>query len=75
MSKNRNRSKLNKTTTSREYKLLNMNLVYPMYWDEGISMYPKIRLGCKNPNKQLMRYEIRMYRSWKYHRKTQWRVA
>ena len=75
MSKNRNRSKLNKTTNSRVYKLLNMNLVYPIYWDEGIPTYPKLRLGFKNPKKVLMKYEIRMYRSWKYNRKKQWRVA
>jgi len=75
MSKNRNRSKLNKSTNGREYKLLVLNLEYPKYWDEGIPTYPKLRLGFKNPNKVLMKYEIRMYRSWKYNRKKQWRVA
>lgn len=75
MSKNRNRSRLNNSTCSREYKLILINLCYPKYWDEGISFYPKIKIGFKNPNKRLMKYEIRMYRNWKYNRKKQWRVA
>lgn len=75
MSKNRNRSRLNKSTNGREYKILLINCEYPIYWDEGIQMYPKIKNGFKNPNKRLMKYEIRMYRSWKYNRKKQWRVA
>jgi hypothetical protein len=75
MSKNRNRSRLNKSTIGREYNILLINDLYPIYWDEGILMYPQTRFGFKNPNKRLMKFEIRMYRSWKHNRKTQWRVA
>lgn len=73
MSKNRNRSRLNKSTNGREYKLILIEMYYSLYWDEGILMYPKINKGFKYPNKYLMKHEIRMYRSWKYNRKTKYK--
>ena len=36
MSKNRNRAKLNKATTNREYDIILLNYEYPVYWDDGI---------------------------------------
>lgn len=60
-----------KTMDRREYKIL-MTAPEP-WWDEGISFYPKWRPGKKNPNKTLMSYQVRMYRSWKHNRKTQWK--
>lgn len=44
-----------------------------LYWDEGIKFYPRYKLGFKNPNKQIMSYQVRMYRTWKYNRKNQWK--
>jgi hypothetical protein len=73
MSKNRNRAKLNKANTGREYHQIGMNEVYPMYWDEGIMFYPRYRRGFRNPNKVLQRYKQRAYRSWKHNRKTKWK--
>ena len=74
MSKNRNRAKLDKAENGREYHLLYLNELYPMYWDEGVHTYPKYRRGYKNPNKYLMKYKVRMYRTWKHNRKNQWKV-
>lgn len=72
MSKNRNRAKLNKAQTSKEYKNILMNELYPIYWDECISFYPKYRLGYKNSNKQIFYYKVREYRTWKYNKKKQY---
>ena len=71
MSKNRNRAKLNKAETSREYGLILYNELYPLYYDEGIMFYPKYRKGFKNSGKRLPKCKIREYRSWKHNRKTQ----
>jgi hypothetical protein len=73
MSKNRNRAKLNKAETSKEYNLLLFDDLYPPYWDDGLILYPRYRRGFKNPNKSLERYKMRMYRTWKHNRKTQWK--
>lgn len=63
MSKNRNRAKLNKAKTSKEYLSIQYNINYPIYWDECISFNG---VG-------LMGWEIRMYKSWKHTRKKQWK--
>jgi len=73
MSKNRNRAKLNKAQNGREYHQIEMNEVYPMYWDDGIIWYPRYRKGFINPNKVLQRYKQREYRTWKYNRSQQWK--
>ena len=73
MSKKRNRAKLNKATNNKEYRIIFLNYEYPRYWDEGIHTYPNYRRGFKNPNKTIMRYQVRMYKTWKHNRKTQWK--
>jgi hypothetical protein len=73
MSKNRNRAKLNKANTNQEYRKIFLREMYPPYWDDGCFMFPRYRSGFKNPNKQLFPYQVRMYRTWKYNRKTQWK--
>ena len=73
MSKNRNRAKLNKATNNKEYWIILLNYEYPIYWDDGIVEYPNYRKGFKNPNKRIFNYQVRMFRSWKYNRKTQWK--
>lgn len=62
MSINRNRAKLKVANCSNDYKIIWLKYVYPMYWDEGIYF--------KNGNYS---YQWRMYRTWKYNRKTQWK--
>lgn len=73
MSKNRNRAKLNKAFNTKQYHILWLNENYPPYWDDGIRSYPLYRKGFKNPNKFLFKYQVRMYRTWKYNRKTRWK--
>lgn len=73
MSKNFNRAKYNKAQRGvdiRKYKVMDL---YPPYWDDGILFYPKYRRGYKNPNKVLFNYQVRMYKTWKYNRKTQFK--
>ncbi len=72
MSKNRNRAKLNKAQTSKEYTCILMNELYPIYWDEGHDFYPKYRPGFKNSNKQIFYFKIREYQTWKYNKKKQY---
>jgi hypothetical protein len=62
MSKNLNRAKLNKAKDGRQYRIMLINDFYPIYWDEGIRFY-----GNK------MSYQVRMYKTWKHYRKTQWK--
>ncbi len=73
MSKNRNRAKLNKAKTSKEYLAIQYDINYPLYWDECVTMYPRYNRGTKQSNKRLFSYQVRMYRTWKHNRKTQWR--
>ena len=73
MSVNRNRAKFNKAHNGREYKSSLYDDLYPIYWDEGISFYPRWRPGFKNSGKQIEKYQVRQYRTWKYNRKTQWK--
>lgn len=74
MSTNRNRAKLNKAQNGRDYQLVWINELYPMYWDEGVNFFPRYRKGFKNSNKQIMSYQVRMYRTWKHNRRTQWKI-
>lgn len=68
------KSKVARTTTSRkEYKVVTNDKIKEPYWDEGIMFYPRYRKGYKNPNKTIMSYQVRMYRTWKHNRKTQWK--
>lgn len=63
-----------KTTINRkEYRILLLKEEYPPYWDEGIHLYPKYRSGFKNSKKLIMSYQVRMYKTWKHNRKTQWK--
>jgi hypothetical protein len=73
MSTNRNRAKLNKANYGREYHIIWLDQLYPRYWEEGLNLYPRYRRGYKNSGKRIERYEMRMYRNWKYNRKTKWK--
>ena len=63
MSKKRNRAKLNKAQTSREYKAIQYDILYPLYWDEGIVFYGR-----------LMAHERRACKNWKHNRKKQYKI-
>jgi len=65
MSKNRNRAKLNKAECGKNYKRILLSILYPIYYEEGYSYYKKTGL---------LKYEVRMYRNWKYNRKKQYKM-
>lgn len=67
-----NRSKASKCETNRVLKIMVIYNDDP-YWDEGLNFYPKNRKGYKNPNKRILSYQVRMYKTWKHNRKTQWK--
>lgn len=78
MSINRNRGKLSKAKSNREYNKILWDSEYGMYWDECVNYYPKYNRGTKKGQKkfwrkQKMSYQIRMYRTWKHNRKTRWK--
>jgi len=75
MSKNRNRARLSKSECSRDYRLISLNEWYPLYWDEGLNFYPYYKKGYKNTNKQIPIHKVREYKTWKYNRKTKWKVT
>ncbi len=58
------------TTNSREYKILTR--YDDPYWDEGIKFH-KSRGSRRKKKKQLIKQQVRLYRTWKYNRKTQWK--
>ncbi len=72
MSKNTNRAELNKAQTSKEYKCILNNDLYPIYWDEGLNFYPRYNRGYKNTNKQILMHQVRMYKTWKHTRNKQY---
>jgi len=46
------------------------------YWDEGLHLWPRCRPRYDSNwkrRKQLFSYQIRMYRTWKYNRNSQWK--
>lgn len=62
MSVRTNRSKLNKATCSRDYRIIWLDEEYPMYWDEGLN-FIKGHSASK----------YREYKTWKHSRKTQYK--
>ena len=73
MSVNRNRTFLNKSECNHDYRIRWLSELYPRYWDEGTHFYPEYRPGFKNAGKYLQMYKVRMYKTWKYNRKTKWK--
>lgn len=74
MSINRNRQKLKQSTCSNDYKKIWLDYLYPKYWDEGYYLLPRYRRGFHNPNKYIFSYQVRMYKTWKYNRRTQFKT-
>lgn len=85
MSKNRNRAKLNKTQSNREYQVI-LNYFYvvdcPICSKRvgrfDATCYPirwkkRWRRGFKNPRKMITTSEAREYRTWKYNRDKQYK--
>lgn len=62
------------TTCSKEYKIVTNDKISEPYWDEGYYTYPRYRRGFKNSNKGIYSYQVRMYKSWKHNRITQYKT-
>ncbi len=72
MSKKRNRAKLNKALNGNSYKRILISILYPMYYDECMSFHNSS--GRMNRYNKITVYEYRMYRTWKYNRKTKYKL-
>jgi hypothetical protein len=59
-----NKDRYKKAINNKEYRVMYLNDLYPPYWEEG-------HLKRKNG---LYGQEYREYRSWKYNRKTQYKL-
>lgn len=83
MSKNTNRNRLEKAINNKEYNILQKGSEVdcpicakragsykatcgPVRW------WPKYKRGFKN-SKCIATWQVRMYRTWKHNRKTQWK--
>jgi len=76
MSKKRNRAFLNKAEDGHSYKILLLDKLFPIYWDDGCNFHYTSNgpsWGKKWKVKTITRYDYRTYRTWKYNRKTQWK--
>lgn len=63
MSINRNRAKLNKSNNGREYWII-LNLIdYPPFCEYDVTWH----------HGDLPNYKWRSYKTWKHHRKNQWK--
>jgi len=62
------------TTCRKEYKIAVNEKYHDQYWDEGMHyvITYAYRWSKKYWKKQLLQYQVRMYRTCKYNRKTQW---
>ena len=67
------KSKKSRTTTCRKEYNVETRGLRDWYWDEGITYYPLYKSGFKNPNRRIMSYQVRMYKTWKHNRKKQWK--
>jgi hypothetical protein len=62
------------TTQNKEYKIVTQDQFLDPYWDEGIKFYPQYHMGFGQKKKRrLMMFQVRMFRTWKHNRKTQWK--
>ena len=73
MSVNYNRASVKHCKTHKEYKRKQIKWMYPIYWDEGKTFYPQRNRGTHHIYPKLYSYQIRMYKTWKHSRKTQWK--
>lgn len=68
--KNKN-GKVPKTTTySKEYRIKTNNLILDRYWDDG---WPYHKSKGNRNKKQILSYQVRQYKTWKYNRKQQYK--
>lgn len=80
MSKNRNRAKLNKAQTGREFSILQMSYIKGncrICQKRAGSPYANCdgrkRFGWHGNGKQIFGKDYRAYKTWKHNRKTRWK--
>lgn len=71
----KNKKQLQTTTNRKEYKIISNPLRSDPYYDEGWGYHHTYthKYSCKFWKKSLPFYKVRMYRTWKHNRKTQWK--
>ena len=68
------KAKCSTTTDRHEYRILSHDT--DPYWDEGLIFYPNSRKGFGNrKKKQILMYQVRMYKTWKHNRKSQYKIC
>ena len=72
MTKLFNKRKTDNVTDRRTYHIITTIDDDP-YVDEAWNYYPKIRRGFKTSKKRILQYKVRMYKTWKHNRKTQYK--
>lgn len=81
MSKNRNRTRLNKSVTSKEYRIKFHKIVFDYCFicaKRSGSFYGSCSpsalssIGLHGNGRYIENHKRREYQSWKYNRKTQW---
>lgn len=59
---------------ARALRIKLLNKLYPTFWDEGVYFYKSKGIKRrKKLNSEISFQEYRMYRTWKYNRKKQWK--
>ncbi len=67
------KSELQETNDRRTYKVFT-TIDQDPYPYEGVNFYPAYRRGFRNPSRVLKKYQVRNYRTWKYNRKTKYKL-
>ncbi len=75
MSINYNRARFNAAQSNSDYKILILQNAYPIYYDECWTYYPYKHSARykKGRKKQILMYQVRMYKTWKHNRKKQYK--
>lgn len=60
-------------TDARAIRILYLRELYPPYYDEGWNYRIRGKMTLKKWRSAITGYEYRMYRTWKYNRKTQYK--
>lgn len=60
------------TTHRREYKIVTDPQMLDPYWDEGVRYHRSKGRRRKN-KKEILAFQVRMYKTWKHNRLTQWK--
>jgi hypothetical protein len=69
-----NRQASKECLDNKSYKIKSWIIDPDPYWDEMYYYYPRYKSGFTNfYKKRIFMYQVRMYKTWKYNRITQWK--